>query len=477
MTVPAAGQADIGVIGLGVMGSALARNFHSRGLTVAAYNLEPEIAADFAKKYGDERFLVGSDYPAFVQALQPPRRIVAMVTAGKAVDYVLQALAPLLDPDDIVIDGGNSHFVDTQRRDAWCREQGFRFVGMGVSGGEEGALKGPAMMPGGDEQAWQRLRPVLELACAVSDSGPCVDYCGSGGAGHFVKMVHNGIEYGDMQLIAEAWTLLRALGHTPTQMAAIFAEWNRGELASYLIEITEQIVSVRDPQGTGPLVEQILDVAGQKGTGRWTSILAIELGVPLPTVTAAVDGRALSAQKAERLQVAAAFGTVGREALSGLTADDLRQALYAAKLMSYTQGFALLREASKVHHFGTDLAAVSRIWKAGCIIRAAFLDRVYQAFRTHPDLPLLLLDPSFQADLQRCLPSWRRVVARAAEAGVAIPALSASLAYFDTLCTAHGSASLIQGQRDFFGAHTYERLDQPGVKVHTEWVGMDRVAG
>jgi 6-phosphogluconate dehydrogenase len=476
-------HADIGIVGLGVMGAALARNFHSRGLTVATYNREPELTAAFARQYGDDRYVLCDDYAAFVAALQPPRRILTMVTAGKAVDAVLEAVAPHLAPDDIVIDGGNSFFADTQRRDAWCRARGFRFVGMGVSGGEEGALRGPAMMPGGDPEAWQRLQPVLELACARSDSGPCVAYCGQGGAGHFVKMVHNGIEYGDMQLIAEVWTLLReGLGLDATATAQVFAEWNATELESYLIEVTALVSAAQDPQGPslangshGALVDAILDVAGQKGTGRWTSTQAIELGVPLPTVTAAVDARALSALPGERQQVAAAFGARAREQLTGVDVDDLRHALYAAKLMSYTQGCALLQAGSREHGFGTDLAAVARIWKAGCIIRARLLERIHAAYTAQPDLPLLLLDPAIRADIERCLPAWRRVVARAAEAGVAVPALAASLTYFDTLATARGSARLIQGLRDCFGAHTYQRIDAPGVAVHSAWADLPRL--
>jgi len=467
--------ADIGIVGLGVMGSNLARNFHSRGLTVAVYNRERDMLDDFMAEFGDERFIACADYAALAAALKPPRRVVMMVTAGRAVDAVLDALVPHLEAGDIAVDGGNSNFVDTDRRNARAASEGWRFVGMGVSGGEEGALKGPAMMPGGDREAWEALQPLLESACAVSDSGPCVDWCGRGSAGHFVKMVHNGIEYGDMQLIAEVHSLMRrGLGMAPPAIREVFEGWNRGPLESFLIEITAGIVAAKDPSGEGPLLEQILDVAGQKGTGRWTAIGAIELGVPLPTITAAVDGRALSALKSARLEAAAAFPSAGSP-LTGVSVDDLESALYAAKIMSYTQGFALLAEASEVRDYGTDLAAISRIWKAGCIIRARFLDRVYSAFRARPDLPLLMLDESFAGELRARLPAWRRVVAQAALAGITTPALSASLSYFDTVITGRGTASLIQAQRDWFGAHTYRRFEAPEAPVHSDWDALEQL--
>ena len=466
---------DIGVIGLGVMGAALARNFHSRGLRVAGYNWEPEGAAAFQQQWGDARFAITSDYGAFVASLQAPRRIVLMVTAGAAVDAVLKALAPHLEPADIVVDGGNSLYTDTERRDAWCRAQGFHFVGMGVSGGEEGALLGPAMMPGGDREAWLRLQPVLEPAAAVSDSGPGVAWCGKGGAGHFVKTVHNGIEYGDMQLIAETWLLLRdGLGLTSSQQADVFATWTRGPLASYLLELTSQVVNAADPQSHGALVGSVLDVAGSKGTGKWTVEAALNLGVPIPTITAAVEARALSAQKPVRALVHAQYAPADVR-LRDVTTDELADALFASRLMGWTQGFMLLQAASKAHGFETDLAAVARIWKAGCIIRAAWLDRVWQALRDQPDLAALPLDPGFQAELQAALPAWRKVVARAIEAGIAVPAMAASLTYFQALTSVHGPAALIQAQRDAFGAHTYRRADAPDVAVHTRWLELPKV--
>jgi 6-phosphogluconate dehydrogenase len=467
--------ADLAVIGLGVMGANLARNFHSRGWRVAVHNRSPEGLASFVESFGDERFVPCATLTDLVNGLSTPRKIILMVTAGRAVDAVLEGLAPLLAPGDIVIDGGNSHWPDTDRREAWAVARGLRLVGMGVSGGEEGALKGPSMMPGGDPSVWSDLAPLLESAAAVSDSGPCVTWCGHRSAGHFVKMVHNGIEYGDMQLIAEVWTILRrGLGLDPRACRDVFTRWNAGRLSSFLVEITAEIVAAKDPSGAGPLVDQILDVAGQKGTGRWTAVDAIQQGIPLSTITAAVDARALSARKADRLLASAVFPEASHAPLA-VTELDLERALYAAKLMSYTQGFDLLRAASRDAGYQTDLAAIARVWKAGCIIRATFLDRVHAAYRMNPDLPLLCLDPGFADELRDALPSWRRVVAAAVSAGISVPALSASLAWFDTVRTAHGSASLIQAQRDHFGAHTYRRVDAPDIAVHTAWAELEQL--
>ena len=468
-------DSQLGVIGLGVMGSSLARNFRSRGNRVAVYNLETDILDRFMAEHGDDGFIACPSLPLLMAATARPRVIVLMITAGKPVDMVLDGLAPLLEPGDIVVDGGNSHFDDTERRVARLREHKAHFVGMGVSGGQEGALTGPSMMPGGDDAAWERLRPLVEPAAAVSDTGPCVTWCGRGGAGHYVKMVHNGIEYGDMQLIAETATLLsRGLGLDPASTRSVFERWNAGRLESFLIEITASIVGAKDPEGDGPLVSQILDVAGQKGTGRWTAIDALEGGVPLSTIVAAVEARALSSYKDLRERAASVFGDPPAS-LSGIQVEDLERALYAAKIMSYTQGFALLRARSDERGYGTDLAEVARIWKAGCIIRAAFLDRVYAAFRQEPSLPLLCLDPSFAEEVRSALPSLRRVVGAAAAAGLPVPALSASLAYLDTLRTARGSASLIQAQRDWFGAHTYRRTNDPDTPVHTEWGSLTQL--
>ncbi|MCX4242019.1 NADP-dependent phosphogluconate dehydrogenase [Paraliomyxa miuraensis] len=468
-------NADLAVVGLGVMGANLARNFHGRGLTVAVYNRNPEVAQAFHAEHGDARLVDCRDYAALAAALRRPRKIILMVTAGAAVDAVIDDLRPHLQVDDVIIDGGNSHWPDTERRHEALAPTGLRFVGMGVSGGEEGALRGPSMMPGGDRASWEELRPLLERAAATSDSGPCVTWCGHRSAGHAVKMVHNGIEYGDMQLIAEVWGLLReGLGLSPVAVRQTFAAWNAGRLESFLIDITTEIVAAVDPEdpaGQRVLVDAILDVAGQKGTGRWTVSDAVEAGVPVGTIAAAVDARALSARRDDRQRAAAVFSErpgplVG---LYGVTVDELEAALYAAKLMSYAQGFDLLRTASKDRGYETDLAEVARIWKAGCIIRARFLDRVHAAYRADPELPLLCLDPSFAEELRGALPAWRKVVAAATACGHPVPALSASLGWFDTIRQARGTAALIQAQRDYFGAHTYRRVEAPNVAVHTEW--------
>ncbi|NOY93649.1 MAG: NADP-dependent phosphogluconate dehydrogenase [Deltaproteobacteria bacterium] len=464
---------DVAVIGLGVMGSSLARNFASRGFSVGGFDLDVEGARAMAAKYPEAKLDIASSAEELLGRLERPRRIVLLVNAGRAVDAVLDSLDPLLEQDDIVVDGGNSLFRDTDRRDARAQERPWRFVGMGVSGGAEGALLGPAMMPGGDAEAWERLKPVLESIAARSDSGPCVGYCGRASAGHFVKMVHNGIEYGDMQLVAEASVLLRrGLGKSAAEVGEIFAAWNEGELESFLVEITANILRTPDPkQASAPLVDAILDKAGQKGTGRWTVLTAIELGVPVPTIAAAVDARALSSFKALRVEAEAAYAPSQGE-LADLSVDDIGRALYASKIASYTQGFQLLEAASAEFDFGTDLGEVARIWTAGCIIRARFLDRIREVYAG--DSPALLaLAPSFVTDLGARVPAWRKVVSRATSAGFAVPGFAASLSWFDTLTTAHGSANLIQAQRDYFGSHTYRRLDDPDTVVHTDWPRFD----
>jgi len=464
------GRCAIGVVGLGVMGANLARNFASRGHRVAVFNRTAAVTRKLAAEHPEAGFAVCESEAALVAALERPRRIILMVPAGPAVDLVLDAIAPLLEPEDIAIDAGNSLYSDTDRRNQRAAGAVWRFVGMGVSGGSEGALRGPSIMPGGDPAAWARLRPVLESVAAVSDSGPCVTYCGRGSAGHFVKMVHNGIEYGDMQLIAEAAVLLRqGIGLSPAAVADEFSSWNAGDLESYLIEITADVFREPDPQRPGTLLlDAILDRAGQKGTGRWTARVALDLGVAAPTIAAAVDARVMSAQRDRRVEAESLFGAPAREPLRGIAPDDVRAALYAAKIASYTQGFDLLARASQEYDYGTDLAEVARIWKAGCIIRARFLDRVRAAFGGSAP-SLLALAPDFRRDLAERLPGWRRTVAEAVRVGIPVPGLSASLAWFDTLTTARGSANLIQAQRDYFGSHGYERADSPGPLVHSEW--------
>ncbi|MCB9528607.1 MAG: NADP-dependent phosphogluconate dehydrogenase [Myxococcales bacterium] len=469
--------AEIGVIGLGVMGASLARNFRSRGRRVAVYNRNPEVTDAFFAAHDDGGYVRCDDYAALRAAFgSGPARIVSMVTAGAATDAVIDAIEPHLRAGDVFVDGGNAHFQDTERRLERARKAGWRFVGMGVSGGERGALEGPSMMPGGDPDAWPIVEPLMVEAAAVADTGPCVTWCGRGGAGHFVKMVHNGIEYGDMQLIAEIHGLMGALAWSPAKMREVFTAWNRGPLKSFLVEITAGIVGAKDAIGGGALVDAILDVAEQKGTGRWTAVAATELGVPIPTITAAVDARAMSARKALRVEAeGAGLGRLGAATLAPIAAETLEAALYAAKLMSYTQGFALLAEASRERGYGIDLKSVARIWKAGCIIRAVFLDRVYDAFARRPDLPLLFLADDFAAELGPRVGALRAVVGGATAAGQPVPALAASLGYFDTMTRARGTAALIQAQRDWFGAHTYRRVDAPGEAVHTEWEGIDQL--
>ena len=461
---------DVAVVGLGVMGANLARNFARRGLRVGGFDLDTEAGARLAALEPTGQFDISGSLAEMVARLERPRRIVLLVNAGRAVDAVLDGLAPHLEADDIVVDGGNSLYTDTDRRNERAAAAPWRFVGMGISGGSEGALLGPSMMPGGDVEAWQRLQPVLEAVSAQSESGPCVAYCGRGSAGHFVKMTHNGIEYGDMQLIAEAATLLRrGLGHTAAETADIFSVWNEGELDSYLIDITADIFAAEDPQRPGEaLVDAIVDQAGQKGTGRWTVMAAIELGVPVPTIAAALDARALSSDRDLRTAAERALRAPA-EAFAGVTVDDLRQALFASKIASYTQGFSMLRAASVERDYGIDLAEVARIWTAGCIIRAGFLSVVRDIYRASPELPLLALAPALAPRLQAATPALRRTVAAAALAGIPAPALSASLTWLETLSTARGSANVIQAQRDYFGSHTYRRLDAPDVPVHTDW--------
>ncbi|GAB4240633.1 MAG: NADP-dependent phosphogluconate dehydrogenase [Acidobacteriota bacterium] len=464
---------DIGIVGLGVMGQNLALNFASKGFKVVGYDLAPAQREAMRGRAGNADVAVVDSWPELAADLATPRKVLLMVPAGKPVDDALAALAPHLSAGDVVIDGGNSHFQDTERRVREAAARNLRFVGTGISGGEEGALKGPAIMPGGDPEAWPLVRPLLEaVAARAADGEPCCKWMGRGGAGHFVKMVHNGIEYGDMQMICEAyWFLRRRCGLEPRRLAEIFAKWNEGELNSYLVEITAEILRRTDEETGRPMVDVILDTAGQKGTGKWTSQVALDLGTPAPTVAEAVFARFLSAVKAER--VAASKVLEGPDAAGGEAeqwVEPVRQALYCSKICSYAQGFQLLAYASREFGFELDLAAVASIWRAGCIIRAQFLERIREAYGADGDLQNLLLAPYFRDVVRREQGGWRDVVAEAARCGVPVPALSSALAYFDGYRSEVLPANLLQAQRDYFGAHRYERVDRPrGEFFHTEW--------
>lgn len=468
---------QLGMIGLAVMGSNLARNIESRGYPVAVYNRTADVTKDFMAKHGvrdgkPTGFVPAYTLQEFVNALESPRQIFMMVKAGPAIDALIDQLVPLLNKGDILIDGGNAFYKDTIRREEKLKSTGINFLGIGISGGEEGALKGPSLMPGGPKEAWQKIAPVLEKIAAQVD-GPCTSYIGPDGSGHFVKTVHNGIEYGDMQLIAEAYHVLRSVvGLGAADLAEVFTSWNQGVLQSYLIEITGRLFSKKDPvTGNGFLVDKILDKAGQKGTGAWTVQSALDLGVTIPTISAAVDGRAMSSMKDDRVKASKELPAPTREDFRGDKREFVQavhDALYSAKIMSYAQGMQLLATASKAWNWNLKLDEIAALWKGGCIIRARFLDDIRKAFAKGSDLPNLVMDPFMKGELERCVPSLRKVVATAASAGVPTPGLSASLAYFDGYRTADLPQNLTQAQRDFFGAHTYERTDMPGV-FHTEW--------
>jgi 6-phosphogluconate dehydrogenase len=462
-------KADFGMIGLAVMGENLALNIEEHGSTVAVWNLEREKVDQFTSAHRGKRFVGETELTELVRALERPRRIMMMIKAGKPVDMTLEALRPLLDQGDVVIDGGNSWFEDTQRRTAEMARSGIHFIGSGVSGGEEGARHGPSLMPGGDPGAYETIRPVFEAIAAKTESGPCVTHVGPDGAGHFVKMVHNGIEYGDMQLIAEAYEILRVVaGLDPGRLADIFGDWNRGPLESFLIEITAKIFTVRDPKSGEFLIDQVLDKAGQKGTGKWTAQVALDLAVPIPTIAAAIDARVLSSMKEER--VSASRVLAGPPSSGSIEIGDVHDALYAAKICAYAQGMSLIGAGSREHNWSIDLREMARIWKGGCIIRARFLDSIMRAYERRPELANLLLDPTFAKSIEKTQGAWRRTVSIAQNAGVAVPAMSASLAYFDAYRSARLPQNLTQAQRDFFGSHTYQRVDDPdGPFVHTEW--------
>ena len=466
--------AKIGMIGLAVMGENLALNIARNGFRIAVYNRDAAKVDKFLHRAEGKDVIGTYALDKFVNSLERPRKIILLVKAGGPVDDVLTQLKPLLDPGDIVIDGGNSFYENTRRREAEMKAAGFNFIGSGVSGGESGALWGPSLMPGGDPKAYEQIRPIWEAIAAKVDDGPCVTYVGPDGAGHFVKMVHNGIEYGDMQLIAEAYDILRnALGLRPAELADIFAKWNAGDLNSFLIEITAKIFTVADPEGNGALVDKILDVAGQKGTGKWTAETALSLGIAIPTMQAALDARVLSGRKSERVEAS--------KQLPGPTAkyngskheliDAVHDALYASKICSYAQGMNVIRRGSEEYNWNINLGEMSRIWKGGCIIRAQFLDKIKQAYQRRADLPNLLLDPDFKAWVLEAQPRWRQAVTTAQSLGIPAAAMSASLAYFDTYRAANLPLNLTQAQRDFFGSHTYQRTDKPdgGPFVHTEW--------
>ncbi|MFT3816914.1 MAG: NADP-dependent phosphogluconate dehydrogenase [Rubrivivax sp.] len=465
-------DSDFGLIGLAVMGQNLVLNVESRGFRVSVYNRTPRVTQDFVAAHPGLRLAGFDTLAGFVASLKRPRKIQLMVQAGAAVDAVIEQLLPLLEPGDIVIDGGNSLYTDTERRDAWLAGKGLRFVGAGISGGEEGARKGPSIMPGGPASTWAEIRPIYEAIAARVDGEPCVIHIGPGGAGHFVKMVHNGIEYGDMQLICEAYALLQAAGLDAPRIAAVFDEWNRGELQSYLIEITARALEQVDLETGRPLVDVILDKAGQKGTGRWTLISAAEQAVVVSTINAAVEARVLSSQRALRLLASRSLqGPASRLAVEPKALQAMvHEALYASKIISYTQGLDLMRSMSEKKGWGLDLGGIAAIWRGGCIIRARFLERITEVWRADPGLPNLALAPYFSGVLNRAQQPWRELVALAVRAGVPVPAFSASLAYYDSLRSARLPANLLQAQRDFFGAHTYERIDRPeGQFFHTQW--------
>ncbi len=470
-----------GVIGMEVMGRNIALNIERNGFPVAIYNRTTSKSEELIKENPGKNIKMGKDLKEFVALLQKPRRILIMVKAGKPVDYVLKDLVPLLEEGDIVIDGGNSLYQDTERRAAEIQGTGVRFFGMGISGGEEGALWGPSLMPGGDEEAYNHLEPILKkiAAKAPGDGHPCVTYLGRGGSGHFVKMVHNGIEYGDMQLIAEAYDILKRLGGlNNAQLKEVFEEWNQGEdLQSFLIEITAKVMNYSDETTNGqPLVELILDKAGQKGTGKWTVQAAMDLGVAVPTITAAVDARILSSLKDQRIEAAKQLTGPTPTKLTDIDIKqliaDVRAALYCSKVCSYAQGFTLLQAADKEFDFGLRIGEVASIWEAGCIIRAAFLKDITEAIKEDPHLPNLLLTRRFKEAVNQRQEAWRRVV-QFSQYGIPLPAFSASLAYFDAYRSERLPANLIQAQRDYFGAHTYERVDKEGT-FHTEWSAQQK---
>lgn len=469
-------KADIGLIGLAVMGENLVMNMESKGFTVAVYNRTVEKVDNFTNGRAKGKNIIGChSIQELADNLERPRKVLLLVKAGQPVDDFIEKLLPVLEPGDVIIDSGNSHFPDTIRRCEYVESKGLLYIGTGISGGEEGALKGPSMMPGGSPAAWPLVKPIFQAVCAkVEDGSPCCDWVGNGGAGHFVKMVHNGIEYGDMQLICEAYQLMKdLLGMNADEMHEVFTQWNKTELDSYLIQITSEILAKKDEDGQ-PLVDKILDTAGQKGTGKWTGIAALDEGVPLTLIGEAVFARCLSAMKAERVEAADAY-KVKREKFTGdkkEMIENIRKALLASKIISYAQGYVLMKAAAKNYGWQLNYGGIALMWRGGCIIRSTFLGKIKDAYDKNPELSNLLLDPYFKSLIQSLVPAWRKVVANAALCGIPTPAFSSALSYFDGYTTERLPANLLQAQRDYFGAHTYERVDQErGKFFHTNWTG------
>ena len=478
-------KSDIGLVGLAVMGENLVLNMESKGFHVSVFNRTVEKVDKFINGRGAGKNFYGAHtLEEFVDSLKSPRRVFLMVKAGQAVDDFIEKLIPLLSPGDIIIDGGNSHFPDTARRTAYVESKGLLYIGTGVSGGEEGALKGPSMMPGGSPAAWPHVKPIFQSICAKVENGsPCCDWVGEGGAGHFVKMVHNGIEYGDIQLICECYQIMKGiLGMTNEEMHETFAEWNKGDLDSYLVEITRDILAKKDEDGKYVL-DYILDTAGQKGTGKWTAISALDQGVPLTLIGESVFARCLSAQKEERVAASKILNGPKPVKFTGdrkAFLEDLRKALFAAKVVSYAQGYALMRSAAKEYGWNLNYGGIALMWRGGCIIRSVFLGKIKEAFDKNPDIANILLDPYFSGKLADAQKGWRNVLCTAMQNGVPAPCMTAGLQYYDGYRTDRLPANLLQAQRDYFGAHTYERTDKPrGEFFHTNWTGHggDTVAG
>ncbi|MEJ2543258.1 MAG: decarboxylating NADP(+)-dependent phosphogluconate dehydrogenase [Calditrichaceae bacterium] len=470
-------KCDIGLIGLAVMGENLVLNMENHGFSVAVFNRTTTKVSDFVEGRAKGKNIVGCfSIEELVQNLEKPRKVMLLVKAGNPVDKFIDMIIPHLDKGDIIIDGGNSHFPDTIRRTRYVESKGLLYIGTGVSGGEEGALKGPSIMPGGSEKAWQAVKPIFQsIAAKVADGSPCCEWVGDNGAGHFVKMVHNGIEYGDMQMICEAYSIMKnILGMSADEMQPVFKEWNEGELDSYLIEITRDILGKKDDETGKPMLDVILDTAGQKGTGKWTSQAALDVGCPAQTVAEAVFARAMSAIKEER--VAASKVLKGPEVKIDVNKKEfiemIRQALYASKICSYAQGYQLMKLAAEEYKWDLKYGEIALMWRGGCIIRAQFLGKIKEAFDKNPKLQNLLLDDYFKAVIENNQKAWRSVIAKAIEAGIPVPAFSSALAYYDGYRSEVLPANLLQAQRDYFGAHTYERIDKPrGEFYHTNWTG------